>query len=388
MSRSNLYTIYNKRIISEYLLKDAICKGFSIHTPKALSIWEMLLNCLLECFHNEFGEISIVRTLPQTTPIQFLEDFYNDRFNRIEERIPYYTNRQGERMSVVTDALPYLFSKLGDSEVLFSTYTVVRPRTFGVKALLRDEFIRYFQFIITADVNSREELLNKLGNAISSFFYKTRIAYVAVDRHSDSYYLKKSCMHALWLNGNIESILQCGIIKKREDSMRANGKIVIDVGGAQRLLAMFIYNNSDSFGLFLPYSLRDYDIIIRAEHKTDILKFYAENASSMGCRIKYVPEDLSLNKVKEIAISDSAIAIVVKRKVNEKNFITIYNRDMTSSDLFSNEDVMEWISHKAYFLEKNLYQQQQIQIQSKIVNDNLYYKKNKYYRLIKKGIFI
>ena len=381
------YKIFNGKIISEYILKDAICKGFAIHTPSARAIWEMLLNNLLDNIRKEFETVQIVRFQPQIVPTEFLADFYNDRFSRIEDRIPNFTNDQGIKMSVITDALPFLFSKLNEGNVLFSTYTVVRPRVFGLKPFLRDEFIRYFQFEVTSDENNLDENLEKLEKAIFQFFDNIRIPIVKVDRHSDSYYLKKSCLHALWMNGNVESVLQCGILRKRYKSKSANGKIVIDVGGAQRLLATFIYNNSDIHGLFLPHHLRDYDIIIRSDRATELLDLFTKSVCGIGGRLKYVPENLSLSKIKRMAISESVIAIAVKRIVNNQEFLTIYSRDMTATNLYSDQDVTEWVSKKYRILERIPFEQQQKQIMSRINQDKLYFKTNKYYTLIKNGLF-
>lgn len=387
MDKKYAYNICNGKITPEYIINDAICKGFPIHTPKAKAIWEMLLNCLLESIREEFDALQIIYTLPHILPTQYLAGFYNDRFSRIEERIPYFINEEGVKMSVLTDALPYLFSKLDEGNVLFSTYTVVRPRSFGVKPFLRDEFIRYFQFVISLDEKKLDKNLEKIEKAIFRFFDHIRIPVVKVNRHSDSYYLKKSCLHALWMNGNVESVLQCGILRKRYESNSANGKIVIDVGGAQRLLATFIYNNSDTHGLFLPHHLRDFDIIIRSDQTTELLDLFTESVSGIGGRLKYVPEHLPLNKIKRMAITESAIAIVVKRIVDNRNFLTIYNRDMTLTNLYSNQDVADWISQKYDIMERMPFEQQQKQIYSRINQNELYFKTNKHYPLIKNGLF-
>lgn len=387
MKKSYSYTICNNRIISEYLLKDAFARGFTIHTPKARAIWEILLNNLIEKISEEFGTIRIVRFQPQTIPTDFLADFYNDRFSRIEERIPNFINEQGAKMSVTTDALPYLFSKLDEDNVLFSTYTVVRPRKFGLKSLLRDEFIRYFQFVISSDENNLDENLVKLEKALFRFFDDIRIPVVNVDRHSDSYYSKKSCLHALWMNGNVESVLQCGILKKRQELNSAKGRVVIDVGGAQRLLATFIYNNSDVHGLFLPHHLRECDIIIRSELTSDLLNSFTNSLRIIGGRPKFVSEHLPLRKIKRMAISESAIAIVVKRIVNKQEFLTIYNRDLTVTNLYSNCDISEWISNKYSSIEKAPFERQQEQISARVDHDKLIFKSNKCYMIIKNGLF-
>ena len=47
-------------LFSNFIFQDAICKGYSIHSSRCLEIWELLLNCLLECFQEEFGEIKIL----------------------------------------------------------------------------------------------------------------------------------------------------------------------------------------------------------------------------------------------------------------------------------------------------------------------------------------
>lgn len=387
MNKNYSYTIFNNRIISEHFLNDVVGKGFTIHTPEAIAIWEMLLNNLLDNIREEFGSVQIIRVQPQTIPTDFLASFYDERFSRIEDRIPNFTDEQGTQMSVVTDALPYLISKLDKENILFSTYTVVRPREFGLKSLLRDEFIRYFQFVISSDENNLDESLGKLEKAIFHFFDTIRISVVNVDRYSDSYYLKKSCLHALWINGNVESVLQCGILRKRHESKSSNPKVVIDVGGAQRLLATFIYNNSDTHGLFLPHQLRTYDIVIRSEQMTDLLIFFTESLFGIGGRPKYVPEHMPLSKIKRIAISESAIAIVVKRIVDNQEFLTIYNRDLTVTNLYSNRDITEWISNKFNILEKSPFEQQQMQIMSRINQDKLFFKSNKSYMIIKNGLF-
>lgn len=388
MDKSYLYNLFNKNIFSDYFLKDVVYKGYPLHMPRAIEIWEMLLNSLLASIREEFGKVQIVTDLPQTIPTRYLSIFYNDRFNRIEERIPNFTNKQGDKISIMTDALPYLFSKLEEGDVFFSTYNVVRPRNIGVKPLLRDEFIRYFQFVISSNNNSLAQNIEKLEKAIRRFFYNVRISTITVDRHSDSYYLKKSCLHATWINGNIESVLQCGILKKQYELKSGETKSVIDVGGAQRLLATFIYNNSDIHGLFLPHHLRDYDIIIRSEHMNDALLRFCKYVCNMGCKLKYIPENVPLKRIKRIAISASAIAIVVKRTIANHEFLTIYNRDMTVTNLYSNIDIENWFSKKYNAIEMFPYVQQTSHIMSRVYQNELYLRKTKKcYTINSNGLF-
>ena len=388
MRNNNTYIISNRDAISDFLLKDALYKGFPLHTPKARNVWEMLLNGLLESIDEEFGEVRIVKGIPPIIPTRFLEDFYDDRFERIAVRIPNFTNEMGVGMSVMTDALPSLFPQLDDDNVLFSTYTVVRPRTFGVKPFLRDEFIRYFQIVVSSEERNMDETLRKLDKAIHRFFDRVRISVIAVDRYSDSYYVKKSCLHAVWTNGNIESVLQCGILKKRHVTDSGTGKMVIEVGGTQRLLATFIYSNTDIHGLFLPHYFRNYDIIVRSEQPTKLLTMFEEHVCGMGGRLKYVSEDLSLRKTKRIAISESALAIVVKRIINNMEFMTVYNRDMTVVNLYSIRDIDDWMLQKYRIMEEKPFEQQQTQIKTRIKQGRLHFKcGEKSYPVIESGIF-
>ena len=297
-------------------------------------------------------------------------------------------DRKSNKEYITTDALPYLVSKLNEADNLFSTYTVVRPRSFAVKPFLREEFIRYFQFIISFDENDMANGIEKIMKATNTFFERTRLSVTLVDRHSDSYYLKKSCFHSIWMNGNVESILQCGIIRKRFETMSGKDRIVVDIGGAQRLLASFIYANSDMYGLFLPYYMRDYDIIIRYNNKTEVINSFIKNVTDANYRVKLCPGDLSLKKIKKIAIEESAVAIVTQRMVNGNDFLTIYNRDMSKSDIVTDWDVTEWILKKYPILERLSYEKQYCVIRSRIIGDILYYKNgNKGYTIVREGLF-
>lgn len=373
--------------MADIIFSDAICRGYSIHSPMAIALWEMLLNCLLECFREELGSIEIINAVPQMINADFLSEFYGDRFCRIENRIPAFED-DGKRLFITTDELPYLFSSLEKADRVFSTYTVVRPRSFAVKPYLREEFIRYFQFVISTDIYLLDEVVEKIKNAALRFFGQIRLPVVLVDRHSDSYYSQKSCFHSAWLNGNIESVLQCGVLKKRFDNGRGESKVVIDVGGAQRLLASFIYANSDTHGLFLPYSMRDYDVIISSVENTDILDIFISRSRDVGCRIKLLNDKSPLKKIRNSAITESALAIVVQRKVDNKDFLTIYNRDMTKMDMFFETDINEWLNQKYIDLEKSTCDKQFSLIHSRIRGDRLYYKNgSSSYALVKEGLF-
>lgn len=383
-----IYQVFSREIVSDFIIQDAICKGYSIHSSKALVLWELLLNRLLECFSEELGEIKIVNTVPQIIISDFLTDFYRDRFCRIEDRIPRYKEEQDEKSYIATDELPFLFSNLDKGNTLFSAYTVVRPRAFAVKPYLREEFIRYFQFVISADENSLDDVIRRIQNAACRFFEKIRVSVVLVDRHSDSYYEKKSCFHAVWLNGNVESVLQCGILKKRFESASGKSKVVIDVGGAQRLLASFLYANSDSYGLFLPYDMRDYDVVVSGGEKTEVLDAFIKEAEKVGCRIKLQCDHLPLKKGKRSAIEESALALVAKRKIGGKDFLTVYNRDMTKTDFCSPCDIKKWFEEKYRDLEQRTCEIQTEKIQSKIKDGKLYYKSgDSSYEVIEDGLF-
>lgn len=383
-----MYNVLNRKTVSDFIFQDEIYRGFSIHSPKGVALWEMLLNCLLECFDEELGDIKIIRCVPQIIRSDFLSDFYEDHFYRIENRIPCMKTDEGHPLFMTTDELPYLFSNLDKGNTLFSTYTVVRPRSFAVKPYLREEFIRYFQFLVSADVNELDDTIERVKNASVRFFERIRIPVVLVDRHSDSYYFKKSCFHSVWLNGNIESVLQCGILRKKTDASSGKGRAVIDVGGAQRLLASFIYANSDSYGLFLPYYLRDYDVIIRGGTQTKLTDTLTKSLRGIGGRIEFSPDSFQLKEIKRIAIEESAIAIAVPRKADGKEFLTIYNRDMTKSDLYSDHDVTEWITQKYKALEQLTYDKQTSMIRSRIRGEKLYFKNShKSYTIVREGLF-
>lgn len=89
------------------------------------------------------------------------------------------------------------------------------------------------------------------------------------------------------------------IVKKKIDSASEKDKFVIDVGGAQRMLATFIYANSDSQGLLLPYDMRTVDIIIRIGVETTILKAFERIVASFGCRVKRVNGNKKFNEMKK-----------------------------------------------------------------------------------------
>ncbi len=383
-----MYDVFNRKTVANYIYQDGICKGYSIHLPKGVALWEKILNSLLECFGEEFDGIKIINTVPPMCNSKLLTNFYAEHFYRIENRIPCVNDRKSNKEYITTDALPYLVSKLNEADNLFSTYTVVRPRSFAVKPFLREEFIRYFQFIISFDENDMANGIEKIMKATNTFFERTRLSVTLVDRHSDSYYLKKSCFHSIWMNGNVESILQCGIIRKRFETMSGKDRIVVDIGGAQRLLASFIYANSDMYGLFLPYYMRDYDIIIRYNNKTEVINSFIKNVTDANYRVKLCPGDLSLKKIKKIAIEESAVAIVTQRMVNGNDFLTIYNRDMSKSDIVTDWDVTEWILKKYPILERLSYEKQYCVIRSRIIGDILYYKNgNKGYTIVREGLF-
>ena len=383
-----MYEILNRNNVSNYIIQDAICKGYSIHSSKCLELWELLLNCLLECFQEEFGEIKIINKVPQLLNSNLLYNFYEDHFCRIEDRIPIIIDDEGNRIFVTTDELPFLFSNLNKGNALFSTYTVVRPRSFAVKPYLREEFIRYFQFVFASRECELGEVIKRVKLATNRFFLKIRMPVVLVDRHSDSYYSTKSCFHSVWMNGNIESVLQCGLLRKRFVTSSNESKFVIDVGGAQRLLAAFIFANSDSYGLFLPHSLRDYDVIVRQTDSMKLLDQFKEHFSKVGGRIKIIRDDIRLKKIKRISIKESAVAIIVQRRIKGNDFLTIYNRDMTKTDIHIDNELQMWRSKKYVFLDKAPYYKQNAIIQSKIHDEKLFFKSsNKSYAVIRDGLF-
>ena len=384
-----MYEVFNRKTVSNYIFQDAICKGYSIHSLSAVSLWEMLLNSLLECFADELGEIKVINTVPSLIDSNVLTEFYGEHFYRIENRIPNFDDDKGNRQFIITDELPYLVSRLKQSDKVFSAYTVVRPRSFAVKPFLREEFIRYFQFVISSDKMNIDKCIGNIKRAAIRFFKQVRISVVLVDRHSDSYYLKKSCFHSAWMNGNIESVLQCGILRNHFDSVSGKDRIIIDVGGAQRMLASFIYTNSDTHGLFLPYHMRKVDIIIRSDRKTDILSKFEKIVSGVGCRIKVIYDDMPLKKIKKMAIAESAIAIVVQRVSEGKEFLTVYNRDMTKTDIYIDCNIGEWIKQKYNVIENLAYDKQISIINSQIDEKKTTLRKgNKCYSIIKDGLFV
>lgn len=81
-------------------------QGYSVHSAVAISVWEKLLNCLIECFTNELGEIELLDKLPMLIDSKILIDFYGEHFYRIKDRIPSIRYSDGhENMSLQMNCL-------------------------------------------------------------------------------------------------------------------------------------------------------------------------------------------------------------------------------------------------------------------------------------------
>ena len=124
--------------IEKYIYPNYFSKGYPLLTPKINDIWADILNILIECFEKEFKDIKIVNTLPLTYDINFLSKFYGKYFNKIEEMIPRYQKDDNKEKALLTDKLPVVVNYINNKKIdnLISTYTVVRPRSFGLRTYL------------------------------------------------------------------------------------------------------------------------------------------------------------------------------------------------------------------------------------------------------------
>lgn len=380
--------VFNNKYISSFIIPNEICKGFSIHSLQGIIIWEKILNTLIGSFEKEFSKVSIVKNLPVTCDIKLLKSFYGDKFYRISDRIPFYVDYNHKKKQIITDELPFLSRYVAEKKCIFATYSVVRPRSFAVKTFLREEFIRYFQIIVSFKDDEKKLILDKISKALTMFFEKLNINVVLVDRASDSYYEKKSCYHAVWLNGHIESILQCGLLKNKSTK---NDKFLIDIGGAQRLLATFLFANSDSSGLYLPKFFRDFDVMLVSKKHSNFLDQIIKCCNESDIRV--LKNDklgiVPINKIKFIAKQNSLNAILIQRIVENKEFITIYTRDNAKTDIYTIKDLQVWINRTYYDIENESQAMQKEIIDSHIHKNKLYPTESyKSYNIISEGLFL
>ena len=170
--------------IEKYIYPNYFSKGYPLLTPKINDIWADILNILIECFEKEFKDIKIVNTLPLTYDINFLSKFYGKYFNKIEEMIPRYQKDDNKEKALLTDKLPVVVNYINNKKIdnLISTYTVVRPRSFGLRTYLYEEFIRYFQLIILF-IQKRIYLRRDVGDFWGSSFsicFTCFVCYICV----------------------------------------------------------------------------------------------------------------------------------------------------------------------------------------------------------------
>ena len=89
-----------------------------------------------------------------------------------------------------------------------------------------------------------------------------------------------------------------------------------------------------------------------------------------------------------MAIAESVLAIVVQRVSEGKEFLTVYNRDMTKTDIYIDRNIEEWIKHKYNIIENLPYDKQVAIINSQVDEKNSNFRKgNKSYSIIKEGLF-
>ena len=321
--------------IEKYIYPNYFSKGYPLLTPKINDIWADILNILIECFEKEFKDIKIVNTLPLTYDINFLSKFYGKYFNKIEEMIPRYQKDDNKEKALLTDKLPVVVNYINNKKIdnLISTYTVVRPRSFGLRTYLYEEFIRYFQLIISTDKLEKKEFTRKIKSSLEEFFRKINLEVILAGRISESYYSNKSTFFSIWLDDRITDILQCGLLRKNVvDSIFTSDKkirFVMDIGGSQRLITAWIYANSDKLGLKFPKAMRQYDILLEVKSPTELSQKIMNYCKENKIRVLF-DESLGkkkINKIRNLGYSQSVDILLLQRNRDGKEFYEVFYRN-------------------------------------------------------------
>lgn len=323
-----------KSEIEKYIYPNYFAKGYPLLTTKVNEIWANILNILINCFEKEFNDITIVNNLPLTYDMTFVSRFYGKYFKKIEEMIPTYINDNNVKKVLLTDKLPAVVSYLKDNKLdnLIATYSVVRPRSFGLRTYLYEEFIRYFQMIVSTEQYNEREFTQKIRKALEEFFSRINLHVVLCGRISESYYSKKSTYFSVWLDNRITDILQCGLLRKNVvESIYILDKprLIMDIGGTQRLITAWIYANSDKFGLKFPREMRQYDILLEVKQETEINKKILELCKEKGYRV-LLDKSLGkqkINKIRNLGYSQSVDILLLQRIQGKKEFYNLYYRD-------------------------------------------------------------
>lgn len=320
--------------IEKYIYPNFFSKGYPLITIKLNEIWAKMLNILINCFEKEFGNISVVNTLPLTSNMDLLSRFYGKYFNKLEDQIPVFIDSNNDKKVLLTDKLPLAVNYLKNNKIdnLITTYTVVRPRSFGLQTYLYEEFIRYFQLLISTVKYDEDEYTKKIRNALTDFFKKINLYVVLGGRPSESYYVKKSTFFSVWFDNRITDILQCGLLRESVvESVYISNKsrLIMDIGGSQRLITSWLYANSDSIGLKFPYEMRQYDILFAIKETTVMSKKVVELCENKNFRI-LIDQSLGkkkFNQIKNLGYNESVDVLILQRKENGKEFYNVFFRD-------------------------------------------------------------
>lgn len=358
-------------------------------------LWSDIMNVFIECIEDYVGPVSIDNALPSYCNIEDLENFYGNYFYRIKDRMPTFIGHENERCVLITDKLPFVTKHLckQDTSILLSTYTVVRPRSFALKPFLREEFIRYFQIVISSKRVNKEITLVKIKNALLAFFKRINLHVVLVNRPSKSYYESKSCFYAVWPNGTSVSILQCGVLQHDVSKIflpSGDDSFILDIGGAQRLLASWIYANSDTKGIIFPEEFRSDDIVFAAKSQNDINDCFIDALAKHKIRVScdYSLGVRSIGKIKRSAYDKSVYALFIQRCIGDKYFYVVFFRNGESVTINSISELDKFIRLKGES-KKNVTITSQIKLLDKCTKREMFYPKpnGNSFDLINEGLF-
>ena len=395
MRVSPYYGLHNEKLLASYIYPNFLFKGYSLHTSEINEIWTNVMNILIECIEEKIGSVSIVNTLPSFCNAKELSIFYGNYFHRIEDRIPSFLGNNNEKYFLVTDKLPFAAKYLRERNIkgLFTTYTVVRPRSFALKPFLREEFIRYFQLIVSSKSKDKQRFITEIYSALSEFFKRINLHVVLANRPSESYYEKKSCFYAIWPNKRVVSVLQCGLL--REEVVKTifssnDNSFILDIGGAQRLMASWLYANSDIYGIIYPEDFRKYDIMLSMKKRTKMNDQVIELCKKRNLRV-LVDDSLGtkkINRIRNIAYKEGAWALLIQRIYNGEEFYNVFFRNGKSIKINSINKVNKWLTLLSDSIKNEAIESQKQIFKNQIQNGILFPSmNNKGLSIINEGLF-
>lgn len=327
------------------VVADGWCRGYPKWKRYGLFLYSEILKVLIGLLKQKFS-VSCVFPSVLASKSEFLSFYKN---YKIYDSIPEFVYKDKSYV-FVTDALPYNLIKIDQTnfDAVVACYSIIRLLKCKVRPMYKD----YYIFPVTQiDMQiDRQDLPDKIIDVkriLQQFMKSINLNTLILEYDGKKNYSEKIYMVcAVDGQNKLQSMIQWSILSPDliENVIGAKDlKSFFDIGFSHKLVAMWVDNHRDRYGIYFPSKMRKIQVLLAYKNSNGIsakiLEFKDSLKDSVHCINTLGDKKINLKKA---AAKLGLAVLAIHRRDKDREFFDVFTRN--SDTKVEVENVQELIS--------------------------------------------